>query len=189
MKNETVQREWFDLSERKWNREENQKFAEIVTRDGIGFTFNLLEDFELIDLNRTSNDFRYFYDDEFPREKRPWKTGSTVNNGLTAKFFDTIDWVYRCKDNSFMVHSPYELPTRADYLTIFYTTSDLEILITPEIFQAEEDLRFVPIEDRKCYFDGERKLNHFKVYTQKNCLAECFSFISEQETLIEKTYL
>ena len=88
-----------------------------------------------------------------------------------------------------MVHSPYELPTAADYLTVFYTTSDLEILITPEIFHAEEELRFVPVEDRKCYFDGERKLNNFKVYTQKNCFAECFSFIGEHKTLTKKTSL
>ena len=58
MKNETVQREWFHLSERKWNQENNPEFAEIVTADGIGFTFNLLEDLNfwiLIKLPTTSD--------------------------------------------------------------------------------------------------------------------------------------
>jgi amiloride-sensitive sodium channel len=52
----------------------------------------------------------------------------------------------------------------------------LNVWIVPEIIQADEDLRSFDPDERKCYFEDERKLNYFKVYTQRNCESECLSF-------------
>jgi len=45
--NKTVEREWFNELNALWNG----RFAEILTRRGIGFTFNLLPADELLNLN------------------------------------------------------------------------------------------------------------------------------------------
>jgi acid-sensing ion channel, other len=52
---------------------------------------------------------------------------------------------------------------------------DLEVLITPEIIQTDEDLKSIDPKKRGCFFEGERKLKFFKVYSRRNCEYECIS--------------
>lgn len=82
-----------------------------------------------------------------------------------------------CSSLSFVLHSPYELPGSYDTndIVMFDYGFDLDILITPEITRTDEDLRSVDPKKRGCYFNGERQLKFFKVYTRKNCEFECLS--------------
>jgi amiloride-sensitive sodium channel len=54
------------------------------------------------------------------------------------------------------------------------------VLITPQITVADDDIRSLSIATRKCYFEGEKKLHFYKIYTQKNCEMECLSDASER---------
>jgi amiloride-sensitive sodium channel len=59
---------------------------------------------------------------------------------------------------------------------------DLEVLIIPEITQTDENLRSFTPEERGCYFEGERKLKYFKVYSRRNCELETLSeFLKEHD--------
>jgi amiloride-sensitive sodium channel len=77
-----------------------------------------------------------------------------------------------------MVHSPFELPISKTF-TEFSYKQQINVWITPEVIEAEDDLRSFDPDERKCYFEDERSLKYFKIYTQKNCEMECLSFIGE----------
>jgi hypothetical protein len=176
------QRIWFNGSKSVWNDVENPNFAETLTRHGIGFTFNIVEDSKLLRLNKTSSDFRYSYSDRTSRKARPWSTGARSSHGLVSTFhyFDNFStWPEStCRFTSFAVHSPFEVPLTASLITYNYGR-DLNVWITPEIMQTDEDLRSFSPDHRNCYFEDERQLNYYKLYTQKNCEMECLSFIGE----------
>lgn len=80
--------------------------------------------------------------------------------------------------DTYIIHPPNELPVNSQIVRHEdLATSD--IFIVPEIIKTDEDLKNVDISLRKCYFDDERKLNYFKIYTQRNCEQECLSEISK----------
>jgi hypothetical protein len=178
LRNLTEHREWFNRTEAIWNNEKNPKFTEIITRNGLGFTFNLMEHSDLFYENRSSSDFRYSYNDASPREKRPWSTGAQMGSKLWAKFFYWDSHSDYCKLSQFSVHSPFELP-QASSFRVFDVGMKLNVWIKPEIIQTDDDLRSFDPDERRCYFEGERNLTYFKVYTQKNCESECLSFAGE----------
>ena len=45
----------------------------------------------------------------------------------------------------------------------------------PEIQKSDDFFKDFDLNDRNCYFEGERKLKYFKIYTQRNCQNECYS--------------
>lgn len=49
------------------------------------------------------------------------------------------------------------------------------ILISPTVIVASEGLRSYSPDVRQCFFDSERILKYFRVYTQQNCELECIS--------------
>lgn len=176
LRNNSVQRNWFNSSKRFWNSKKIPEFAEIMTRYGIAFTFNLLADSRLLDFNQTSEDFRYSYGSGVTK---PQKTGTLEKDGLFATFLDVDgSWINICHSSGFIVHSPFELTSKLDRKTDLAYNKDVTVWISLEIYQDEEDLRSISPERRKCYFEDERKLKYFRVYTKKNCESECFSFLS-----------
>jgi acid-sensing ion channel, other len=82
-----------------------------------------------------------------------------------------------CTSPSFLVHSPFELPGSYDLneMIEFSYHYDLEVLITPEVIRTDADLKSHDPEKRGCYFEGEKKLKYFKVYTKRNCEFECLA--------------
>jgi acid-sensing ion channel, other len=81
-----------------------------------------------------------------------------------------------CTVPSFTVHSPFELPNSYNFneRINYYYGYDLEVLITPEIMRSDPDLKSFEPKKRGCYFEGEKKLKYFKVYSQRNCEFECY---------------
>jgi acid-sensing ion channel, other len=110
--------------------------------------------------------------DEYPL-KPSTKQGLEIS--LTTN--DDIYYLDICVPPSFIVHSPFELPGSYDLNEIieFGYTYDYEVLITPEIIKTDASLRSYEPEKRGCYFEGEKKLKYFKVYTRRNCEFECLA--------------
>ena len=54
---------------------------------------------------------------------------------------------------------------------------DQEIIITakPNMVVTDEGLHRYSPSSRQCYFQSERHLAYFKVYTQRNCEIECLT--------------
>jgi acid-sensing ion channel, other len=173
-----TQRKWFSWREARWNLEDDPPFAETLTEYGIGFTFNLANSSELLDFNQISNDFRYKFNmgSSWKTEKKPWSTGSREFDGLYVKLYmdESLNTRRICRVSSFMVHHPNELPL-TNALETFDYGYEINVFITPQIIRSDPDLISLTPEERNCYFDGERKLKYFKVYTQGNCELECLS--------------
>jgi acid-sensing ion channel, other len=87
-----------------------------------------------------------------------------------------VDWDV-CKPPSFLIHSPFELPGSYELNEIieFGYSHDIDVFITPEVIRTDADLRSYEPEKRGCYFEGEKKLKYFKVYTKRNCEFECLA--------------
>jgi acid-sensing ion channel, other len=81
-----------------------------------------------------------------------------------------------CKENAWHIHSHFEFLEYEKRFEIYYGKS-MEILITPKIIRSDPDLRKLKPERRKCFFQDERKLKYFKIYSKKLCEMECKSFV------------
>jgi acid-sensing ion channel, other len=108
-------------------------------------------------------------------------TATRQDSGLKLSLFQNLTYYNEdiCDFPSFLIHSPFELPgsyENSDRYK-FDFGFDLQVLITPEIITTDDDLRSIEPRQRGCYFEGERKLEFFKVYTKMNCEFECFSSI------------
>jgi acid-sensing ion channel, other len=109
----------------------------------------------------------------------PLMSSSGNGNGLVISMQRNKD--VRENDNcaapAFIVHSPFELPGSYDHneRIEFYYGIDLEVLITPEIIKTDEGLKSYKPKERGCYFEGEKKLKFFKIYTRRNCEFECYA--------------
>lgn len=58
---------------------------------------------------------------------------------------------------------------------------DIQIAFIPEIVATSEGLRNYGPEQRQCFYQSERKLRFFKLYTQYNCEEECIAIYTKQE--------
>lgn len=71
-----------------------------------------------------------------------------------------------------IIHAPYEFPCWIDGHYISNNQS-ATVLIKPNVILPSADLDAVTPNDRNCFFQSERKLKYFKMYTQYNCFVEC----------------
>lgn len=82
-----------------------------------------------------------------------------------------------CLFPSFIVHSPFEFRDGFDDLSYyrFDFGKTLDILVTPEVVSTDASLISIAPKQRNCYFDGERDLKFFKIYSKLNCEMECYA--------------
>lgn len=74
-----------------------------------------------------------------------------------------------------LIHSPADWPDET-HQTLLVSTNTLEtISVRPIVLTTSDDLIPWSPDVRRCYFQNEKKLKFFKVYTQKNCIFECRS--------------
>ena len=168
---------WFIYKHAKWNGAVETPFAEILTDIGMGNTFNLIDKSKLLHEEKISKDFLYTYDTN-QSTNYPWKTTADNNKGFNIRFRTNIVFMGCYNHDSFIIHPSNELPINSEIIRI-EDWAETEVLVTPTIVKTEDDLQKFDIETRKCYFDDERKLKYFKIYTQKNCELECLAEISK----------
>ena len=71
------------------------------------------------------------------------------------------------------VHNPGEVPRTSDQYFIIPFNQAVKVKIKPNVITTSEGLMNYAPYKRQCFFDRERDLKYFKVYTQKNCELEC----------------
>lgn len=52
------------------------------------------------------------------------------------------------------------------------------IAITPTVINSKESVRNISPHLRMCYYNGEKYLQYFKMYTENNCIYDCLSLQS-----------
>lgn len=72
-----------------------------------------------------------------------------------------------------MVHAPYEFPVIRHRYYEISNDGSTDIFIKPKVILPTADLDTYGLSERKCFFQSERKLKFFKIYTQSNCRTEC----------------
>lgn len=116
--------------------------------------------------------------DEF-NKSYPRRTSNTSPVGVLNVNLDYIKKAteFKCSNITaafrIFLHTPGEIP---DYQhpSQIYASDVTSISITPEL-TTSYGLRSWPPDKRRCFFNFERQLRFYKIYSQRNCEEECLS--------------
>ena len=88
-----------------------------------------------------------------------------------------MDYVCRGPIQGFkiLLHTPGEVPQVSKHYFRVPLNQEVLVSIQPQMITTSEDLRDYDPNIRGCFFHSERKLQFFKVYTQRNCELECIA--------------
>lgn len=104
----------------------------------------------------------------------PWR--ASVAESLELEIFSEPDPTIQFSE-AFGLHPtdepPMLLPDQRAFE--FAGGKNLEFLITPSVIKSDKSLKMLEPSDRSCYFEGERQLRFFKIYTKHNCKIEWIS--------------
>lgn len=136
-------------------------------------------------IHRVARDFQYQKNvvlgnhSRTKESKFPWH--ASASESLELDLFIDTDKMLRYSE-AFSFHPTNELPMQLLKEDVLEFTGglNLEVLITPAIIRSDESLKSLKPSERSCYFEGERKLRFFQIYTKQNCQVECFSNFSLQ---------
>ncbi|KAF2887052.1 hypothetical protein ILUMI_19121, partial [Ignelater luminosus] len=80
-----------------------------------------------------------------------------------------------------ILHQPGDLPRFHE--RYFWVSLDqvVSASVIPSMMTTSTELKHYDPQDRKCYFNHERRLRFFKIYTQRNCLFECLTNFTYQK--------
>lgn len=79
-----------------------------------------------------------------------------------------------------ILHPPSELPQVSDGFRI-PNKQEFFVAIRPSMIKTSEGLRDYDPNRRQCFFNSERYLRFFKVYSQRSCELECLSNFTKAE--------
>ncbi|KAF5280680.1 hypothetical protein FQA39_LY05328 [Lamprigera yunnana] len=181
----------------------NRWFNPTFTSEGVCCTFNLIPSNIIFKNEANYQELKYNYpimvenwnpergfDKDPVFESVPWRVeggcdililkfyerilGSGEYFGLTLVLDANLDEYYCSSTEStgfkMTLYNPIEnmgyprfIPLHRECYFQFITT----------VKDAEEDVRSVDIKNRRCYFNHEKYLRYFRVYTKRNCEVEC----------------
>ncbi|KAG5667533.1 hypothetical protein PVAND_015512 [Polypedilum vanderplanki] len=188
-----TQIEWFQNQSSTWRKNFKPEFLKVFGRSGFGFTFNMLRPEEMFHEN-VSSDFlkSKVFTLKNPSEitnkiishKKYPVSGLSFHDKFVISLENNKNIKYEdiCSPLQFSLHSPYEMPgdsdehsTMVQAISRFHYGQDIEIVITPEVIRTDPELKEFDYKRRDCYFENEKNLTMFKVYTRRNCEQECYS--------------
>lgn len=166
-------------------------FQKLVTEEGICYVTNMLREEDMYTEAMTASlrhpksqyksNWTVFWYKDNGLEAYPVRIlGTGEEAGITLKLKVKRNAVtYACKGliNGYRLtmHTPGEIPrTSQQFYRIPFNTATL-ISVKPSGMSTSDNLRgYSPIK-RQCFFEGERNLKFFKMYTQSNCEIECIT--------------
>lgn len=135
-----------------WAQEFNTFISEIITPYGLCFNFNMAQSHDLLNLNSTSDDFHYqltnlqYWDNQqdTPPEL-PRKTLNWTPIGVSISIMTYPDEIKEMIDNNFdglvyILHDPFELPSKNSKIMNVHYARDPNILIEPEMITIDESI-------------------------------------------------
>lgn len=161
-----------------------------LTDLGMCYTFNM-QSFNTIFMPHVSSDFDLYkeknheeiwtLDDGYSKDddqKIPFRSslGRVFHFTLNVNESDTHDLCHPLKNSfKFIFHLPNEVPTVFHYSDYVNFKVGLKLKISAVSTRTDKGLRKYSPEKRRCYFNGERKLQFFKSYTKIHCNLECLT--------------
>jgi acid-sensing ion channel, other len=176
-------------------------FEEIITEEGICYTFNALKMSEIYRDESITDDFNFMNHNQtadhwtmeegykptapltvYPR--RALGSGARVGLFVLLRLYEyDLDYICRGPVQGFkiLLHTPGEMPQVSKQYFRMPLNQEVLVAIKPQMMTTSEGLRHYPPNRRQCYFNNERELRFFKVYTQRNCELECLTNFTLQE--------
>lgn len=74
-----------------------------------------------------------------------------------------------------LLHTPGEIPQVSKHYIRVPLQQEVLISVKPNMITTSDELKYYKPSQRQCYFEKERYLKFFKVYTQRNCELECLT--------------
>lgn len=173
-----------------------QHFYNMFTNEGICFSYNLLDYKFLFNDNidkyqkmpyhrgrfskitnwTLENGYHGFNRSSYPFRALASGTEGGLNIDLKSLIAD-IDSV--CGQNvdgyKIALHTPGEFPRFEKHFFQIPFGQFVMLSVKPRLITTSEKLRSYSPDKRQCYFDGEKPLKFFKMYTQSNCELECLT--------------
>ncbi|KAL1396786.1 hypothetical protein pipiens_010269 [Culex pipiens pipiens] len=170
-------------------------FKETMTEDGVCATFNGLSANDLLRTEVLQSEVSYIYATD-PSPHWTQESGysaqanlsaypfRTLGSGIGAGLFlllrtddEDIDYICRGPVQGFKVlfHSPADYPQISKKFFHIPMEAAVSIAIKPQMITTNPRLRDYTPEVRHCFFNHERYLQFFRVYSQDNCELECLT--------------
>ncbi|XP_055840678.1 pickpocket protein 28-like [Episyrphus balteatus] len=167
---------------------------DVVTDEGICFSFNSLKseyyrtelykarkiDLMGFDLDNVV-DVDWNLENGYKKDSKSWVfpnrvMGAGDRESLIVSFLDKkVDQQPLCRNSvggfKVILHTPGEDPQVSKNFIQLPLDQSVTLTIRPNIMTSR-DLRHYSLERRQCYYQNERYLRYFKVYTQANCELE-----------------
>lgn len=120
--------------------------------------------------------------DTYPPRALGLGEGGGLYANLYLEDFRNLDFTCQGIKHGYkiIVHAPNELPQFSKH---FLVPLEKEVLVSirPNMINTSNGLRNYDAHDRQCFFNDERHLKYFKIYTQSNCELECLSNFTYSE--------
>lgn len=184
----------------RWHNEQipcTNIFAQILTEEGICYTFNNLEQKDIFREENLHNDFRYIEASDDPSEhewsmERGYPQKESLNTypervqtagaraGLSIVLpISTYDKDFICRGPSqgfkIQLHVPGEIPRLSQQFFRLSLDQEMVLSVKPNMITTSRVLKSYNVNRRMCYFQNERYLRFFVFYTQQNCEIECLT--------------
>ncbi|XP_059608088.1 pickpocket protein 28-like [Phlebotomus argentipes] len=72
-------------------------------------------------------------------------------------------------------HSPSDIPQMDEHSVFIPVDRFAQIAVEPGLINTPRNIENYPPEQRQCYFNSERQLQHFQIYSERNCKMECLA--------------
>nr|XP_019536370.2 pickpocket protein 28-like [Aedes albopictus]XP_019556891.1 pickpocket protein 28-like [Aedes albopictus] len=182
----------------KWRNEASScddMFSETLTEEGICYTFNSLSAEDLLRQEMLHMDYQYVtknfsstqwsletgYREDADIDTYPVRVlgaGARAGLNILLRLYNyDLDYLCRGPVQGFKVslHTSGEYPQVSKQYFRVPLHQEVIISVKPEMITTSEGLRHYAPHRRQCYFNYERRLKYFKVYTQQNCELECIT--------------
>ena len=168
-------------------------FYKVVTDEGICFTFNMLDEKDLFNNGAIDNSIKlpqhgqksdWFLDKDYESLKLkvyPNRVvGSGIQSGLAFELkIKKSELNPGCKRGiqgfRLQLHTPVELPHMSKQFYSIPLQKETTIAVRPHSIYSSKDVQEYDPMSRQCFFNHEKSLKFFNVYSKSSCALECLS--------------
>lgn len=77
------------------------------------------------------------------------------------------------------LHSPFEIPSNQHQSYDMDISQIVTLSVRPRVVLASDNIKTAyTAKQRRCYFNSEKKLRYFRIYSKRNCEIECLANIT-----------
>ncbi|KAL9702139.1 hypothetical protein quinque_005657 [Culex quinquefasciatus] len=173
----------------------NNIFTETLTEEGLCFTFNGIAADDMLRKEELHKDYAYTtenrssvqwtlengYREDAAIDTYPLRVlgaGARAGLNILLRLYE-YDLDYLCRGPvvgfKVLLHTSSEYPQVSKQYFRVPLQQEVIISVKPQMITTFDGLRDYAPHRRQCYFNHERRLKYFQVYTQQNCELECIT--------------